>query len=60
MGTSKMYKTWEALLEKQGLTHILLWILKYGHTSVGWLPETYIHQFYADTSCRLEDLPSGP
>ena len=28
----------------------------YGHTSVGWQAETYIHQLYADTECRVENL----
>ena len=29
----------------------------YGHASAGQPAKTYLHQLYADTGCRLEDLP---
>ena len=37
------------------MSDILQWIPTYGLTSVSWQAKTYIHQFCADTGCRLED-----
>ena len=40
------------------INDVLLWNPTHGHTSVGWPAKTYIHQFYLDARCRLEDLQS--
>ena len=54
---SKTNKTcWALLVSKDD---ILLWTPKHEQTSVDWLAKTYIHQFYVDTGCRLEDLLVG-
>ena len=41
------------------ISKVFLWAPMYGHTSVGWLAKTYIHQFCADTGCHLEDLKTA-
>ena len=41
---------------KDELISNVLWIPTPGHTSVGWLTKTYIHQLYADIECSLENL----
>ena len=35
---------------------IFSWTPKNGHTNVGGPARTYLHQFYTDTRCSLEDL----
>ena len=41
---------------KDGLKNdVLLWITTQGHTNVGRLAKTYMHQLSVDTGCCLED-----
>ena len=38
------------------ISDILLWILSYGHASVGQPARSYIQQLYVDIGCSQEDL----
>ena len=40
-------------------TNVLLWTPTHGPASVCRSAGTYLHQFYADTGCSLEDLPEA-
>ena len=37
------------------MSDVLLWTPAHGHTSVGRPARTYLHKFFADTGCTLED-----
>ena len=41
------------------ISDVLLWFLIYGHTRICRPAKTFIRHHYADTECRLEDLPSA-
>ena len=49
------WHSWRSKVEL--ISDILLWTSPHGHLSVIQPAKTSIHQFYADTGCRLEDLP---
>ena len=41
--------------ENEFISDVLLWTLPYGHTGIGLLAETYIHNLRTDTGYCLED-----
>ena len=56
--SSKTNKTYRALLEKQGRSHVTF-TYRLQHIDAPVLadqPKSYIHQLCADTGCSLEDL----
>ena len=39
------------------ISNVHQWTPIHRHTTVGWPAKSYIHQLFADTGCRLENIP---